>query len=51
MADAGAHRIPIVSLDDPEYARVASLPIGAARDTRPRKPEAKKRTKIVGTAS
>jgi len=37
--------------DDPEYARVSSLPIGAARDTRPRKPEPKKRTKIVGTAS
>ena len=37
--------------DDPEFARVSSLPIGAARDTRPRKPEPKKRTKIVGTAS
>ncbi|HEY8245234.1 MAG: 2-hydroxychromene-2-carboxylate isomerase [Vicinamibacteria bacterium] len=37
--------------DDPEYARVSSLPIGAARDKRPRKPEPKKRTKIVGTAS
>jgi 2-hydroxychromene-2-carboxylate isomerase len=37
--------------DDPEYARVSSLPIGAARDTRPRKPEPKKRTRIVGTAS
>ena len=36
---------------DPEYARVSSLPIGAARDARPKKPEAKKRTKIVGTAS
>ena len=28
-----------------------SLPVGAARDTRPRKPEPKRRTKIVGTAS
>jgi 2-hydroxychromene-2-carboxylate isomerase len=37
--------------DDPEYARVSSLPIGAARDTRAKKPEPKKRTRIVGTAS
>jgi 2-hydroxychromene-2-carboxylate isomerase len=37
--------------DDPEYARVSALPIGAARDARPRKPEPRKRTKIVGTAS
>lgn len=37
--------------DDPEYARVSSLPIGAARDARAKKPEPKKRTRIVGTAS
>ena len=37
--------------DDPEYARVSSLPVGAARDTRPKKPEPKRRTRIVGTAS
>jgi len=37
--------------DDPEFARVTSLPVGAARDTRPRKPEPKRRTKIIGTAS
>jgi 2-hydroxychromene-2-carboxylate isomerase len=37
--------------DDAEYARVSALPVGAARDTRPKKPDAKRRTRIVGTAS
>jgi len=38
--------------DDPEYARVSSLPVGASRDTRPAKGAvAKRRTRIVGTAS
>ncbi len=39
--------------DDPEYARVAALPIGAARNhdaTRPA-PRDKRKTRIVGTAS
>ena len=38
--------------DDPEYARVSSLPVGASRDARPAKgAAAKRRTRIVGTAS
>ena len=37
--------------DDPEYARVSSLPVGASRDARPKKPEPKKKTRIVGTAN
>ncbi|MBP6564357.1 MAG: 2-hydroxychromene-2-carboxylate isomerase [Burkholderiales bacterium] len=38
--------------DDPEYARVSSLPVGATRDARPAKgAAAKRRTRIVGTAS
>ena len=37
--------------DDPEYARVSSLPIGASREARPAKgAAAKRRTRIVGTA-
>ena len=36
---------------DAEYARVSALPIGAARDTRAKKPEPKRRTRIIGTAS
>ena len=37
--------------DDPEYARVSSLPVGASRDARPAKgAAAKRRTRIVGTA-
>lgn len=38
--------------DDPEYARVGSLPVGASRDARPPKgASAKRRTRIVGTAT
>ena len=38
--------------DDPEYARVSSLPVGASRESRPAKGSAsKRRTKIVGTAT
>ena len=38
--------------DDPEYARVSSLPVGASRDARPPKgASAKRKTRIVGTAS
>lgn len=38
--------------EDPEYARVASLPVGASRDARPPKgASAKRKTRIVGTAS
>lgn len=37
--------------DDPEYARVSELPIGASREARPAKgAAAKRRTRIVGTA-
>ena len=37
--------------DDPEYARVSDLPVGASRDARPAKgAAAKRRTRIVGTA-
>lgn len=37
--------------EDPEYARVSSLPIGASREARPAKgAAAKRRTRIVGTA-
>jgi 2-hydroxychromene-2-carboxylate isomerase len=37
--------------DDPEYARVSGLPVGASRDARPAKgAAAKRRTRIVGTA-
>ena len=37
--------------DDPEMARVSTLPVGAARADGPAKGDAKRRTKIVGTAS
>ncbi len=37
--------------DDPEYARVSALPVGASREARPAKgAAAKRRTRIVGTA-
>ena len=37
--------------DDPEYARVSALPVGASREARPAKGAvAKRRTRIVGTA-
>ena len=37
--------------DDPEYERVASLPVGASREARPAKGHGgKRRTRIVGTA-
>jgi 2-hydroxychromene-2-carboxylate isomerase len=37
--------------DDPEYGRVASLPVGASRESRGKDAGGKRRTKIVGTAS
>jgi 2-hydroxychromene-2-carboxylate isomerase len=38
--------------EDPEYARVAALPVGASRDARPPKgASAKRKTRIVGTAT
>ncbi len=38
--------------EDPEYARVAALPVGASRDARPAKgAPAKRKTRIVGTAT
>jgi 2-hydroxychromene-2-carboxylate isomerase len=37
--------------DDPEYARVSALPVGASREARPAKgAAAKRRTRIIGTA-